>query len=230
MLCGRDGCVLSHNKTFRQLANEYKDEYKLDKSGEVKEIMQIVQKQNLIGRCLIREATGSKHWIEVDNSCAIRKCHKALTSSRQDKAAPDNNVKRIQTPHPNDMLCGHDAFVLFCNKTFRQLVNERKDECELDVDIAAREIMQIVQTQNPPGRFLIREATGSTCWIEIYNNKARKKCCEALRNPHHQDEAGPDNNAKRIKTWHPNHVLCGRGLSHNKTFRQLVNGRMDEYN
>jgi len=106
------------------------------------------------------------------------------------QATPSNDVKRIQAPHPNDVLCGRGGGVNSHNKNFRTWVRERKDvyilaTSKLDKAGVAREIVQIVQNQSPPGRFLIREATEdippSTYWIEIDEDKAIRKCCQALR-------------------------------------------------
>ena len=77
--------------------------------------------------------------------------------------------KRIQTPHPNDVLFGRGGSVFSHNKSFRQLANERMDEYELDKSGVVKEITHVVQTQNPPGRFLTQEPTGSKHWIEVDN-------------------------------------------------------------
>jgi len=125
-----------------------------------------------------------------NNAQASQESSRNPAPSYQDVASSDNDAKRIQTPHPNDVLCGRGGGVNSHNKHFRQWVRERKDEyilatSKLDKAGVAREIVQIVQNQSPPGRFLMREATGdiptSTYWIEINEDKAVRKCCQALR-------------------------------------------------
>jgi len=99
-------------------------------------------------------------------------------------------VRRIRTPHPHDVLCGRGGGINghVGNKVFRDLVAERR----LDYNLAstkaekarvAKEVMDIVTSMSPPGRFLMRDPTGGigSWWIEIDENKAMAKTSQALR-------------------------------------------------
>ena len=75
------------------------------------------------------------------------------------------------------------------NKTFREWVRVRKEEYNLAPSKAekakvAREVMDLVKSLDPPGRFLMQDPNCSThqCWwIEVDETKALAKTCQALR-------------------------------------------------
>jgi len=102
-----------------------------------------------------------------------------------------NNIKRIRTPHANDVLCGRGGGINSHpgNKNFRNWVRERKEAYNLATSkvakaSVAREIVQIVRCLNPAGRFLMREGgstSSSSYWVEIDDNKAMAKTSQALR-------------------------------------------------
>ena len=100
-------------------------------------------------------------------------------------------VKRIRTPHPHDVLSGrggginsHDG-----NVQFRSWVHERKNDYNLASNKAekarvAREVIALVQGQNPPGRFLQKDPSsigGQTWWVELDDEKMMAKTSQALR-------------------------------------------------
>ena len=115
------------------------------------------------------------------------------SSSYQYIATPTaiNNVKRIRTPHANDVLCGRGGGINSHpgNKNFRNWVRERKEAYNLATSKVAkagvaREIVQIVRCLSPAGRFLMREGgntSSSSYWVEIDDNKAMAKTSQALR-------------------------------------------------
>ena len=101
-------------------------------------------------------------------------------------------VSRIREPHPHDILCGRGGSINNHegNIRFREWVQERKNDYNLAANKAektrvSREIIDLVQAQEPPGRFLTRDpnapAMGPTWWIVIDDAKAMAKTSQALR-------------------------------------------------
>lgn len=98
-------------------------------------------------------------------------------------------VKRIRTPLKHDVLCGRGGGINSHggNQLFRDFVKERKNAYNLAQNKAekarvAREVVDLVHGQNPPGRFLERESDSSTgWWIECSLAKALSKTSQALR-------------------------------------------------
>jgi len=123
-------------------------------------------------------------------------------------------VRRIRTPHSHDVLCGRGGGINghVGNKVFRDLVAERR----LDYNLAstkaekarvAKEVMDIVTSMSPPGRFLMRDPTGGigSWWIEIDENRAMAKTSQALREgapsirAQHKDELNNNRRARCSK-------------------------------
>ena len=75
------------------------------------------------------------------------------------------------------------------NKTFREWVRVRKEEynlapCKAEKAKVAKEVMDLVKSLDPPGRFLMQDPTCSSTqcwWIEVDETKALAKTCQALR-------------------------------------------------
>ena len=95
-------------------------------------------------------------------------------------------MKNVICPHYNDVLNGRGKFAMHWNgnRFFRALVESRKEEylnADNDNKIAiARSIINIIRTQNPPGRFLKLDASTNK-WNDINNKKAARKIRQALR-------------------------------------------------
>lgn len=99
-------------------------------------------------------------------------------------------VRRIRTPHEHDVLCGRGGGINGHkgNGIFRNWVADRRLDYNLasskaDKARVAKEVMNLVTRQNPPGRFLQRDPTGGigSWWIEIDETKAMAKTSQALR-------------------------------------------------
>jgi hypothetical protein len=124
------------------------------------------------------------------------------TASSQRKRGPSSSyvvtarngasVTRIREPHDNDVLSGRGGSINNHpgNKKFRDWVHERKNDYNLAANKAekasvAREVIDLVKAQDPPGRFLTRDTNapsiGPTWWVEISDNKANAKTSQALR-------------------------------------------------
>jgi len=127
-----------------------------------------------------------------------------------------NVQKRIRIPHDHDVLCGRGGGINshLGNKTFRKLVQDRKESYNLahskiaKADVS-REIMEEIARLKPPGRFLMREEIGKdeagkspTYWVEIDFLKAMAKTSQALREGAPAIRAkyrdNPGNNVKSI--------------------------------
>lgn len=100
-------------------------------------------------------------------------------------------VRRIRSPHPNDVLSGRGGGINAHegNKRFREQVALRKEDYNLAPNKAektriATEVMETIIHQNPPGRFLQRDESiqsGPTWWVEVNEVKALAKTSQALR-------------------------------------------------
>lgn len=90
-------------------------------------------------------------------------------------------------PHQNDVLCGRGGSINshIGNEHYRLLVNNVKRvyltaRFKREKRLVAVSIMQSIRRQNPPGRFLQRDAKTGV-WHDIGDIKARDKCSQALR-------------------------------------------------
>jgi hypothetical protein len=117
-----------------------------------------------------------------------------------------SGIVRIRKPHPNDVLSGRGGGINSHpgNKTFRDWVRERKEAYNLAITKAekaeiAHEVINLVRSLNPPGRFLQRDpnsVTGYSWWVEVDSNRALAKTSQALREgapqirAAHKDELG----------------------------------------
>mmetsp|Transcript_8296 Transcript_8296/g.13734 ORF Transcript_8296/g.13734 Transcript_8296/m.13734 type:complete len:350 (+) Transcript_8296:154-1203(+) len=99
-------------------------------------------------------------------------------------------IRRIRTPHEHDVLCGRGGGINGHkgNGVFRNWVADRRLDYNLATSKAdkarvAKEVMNLVTEQNPPGRFLQRDPTGGigSWWIEIDETKTMAKTSQALR-------------------------------------------------
>lgn len=104
-------------------------------------------------------------------------------------SVPPGTCGEILTPTASDVLCGrgdtinnHEG-----NLRFRELVNDNKHvylaETSKRIDKAhiTANIVQVIRDLDPPGRFLKKVDGKSGMWIEIGDEKARKKTSQALR-------------------------------------------------
>eukprot|EP00559_Dactyliosolen_fragilissimus_P001999 CAMPEP_0184866618 /NCGR_PEP_ID=MMETSP0580-20130426/22979_1 /TAXON_ID=1118495 /ORGANISM="Dactyliosolen fragilissimus" /LENGTH=711 /DNA_ID=CAMNT_0027366391 /DNA_START=70 /DNA_END=2205 /DNA_ORIENTATION=+ len=94
----------------------------------------------------------------------------------------------VQIPNRNDVLSGRGGRINSHagNVNFRTLVNKTKHiylaktTRKLEKVNIANKIVQEIRQMNPPGRFL-KEDEESGCWIDIGDEKARKKAGQAMR-------------------------------------------------
>ena len=88
-------------------------------------------------------------------------------------------MKNVICPHYNDVINGRGKFAMHWNgnQIFRTLVESHKEEylnSDNDKKVAiARSIINIIRTQNPPGRFLKLDAS-TNAWNDIGNKKASR--------------------------------------------------------
>ena len=100
-------------------------------------------------------------------------------------------VKRIRTPHPHDVLSGRGGGINSHegNVVFRRWVADRKNDYNLAPNkaqkaLVAREVIELVYEQSPPGRFLQKDPAslgGVTWWVELNDEKIMAKTSQALR-------------------------------------------------
>lgn len=105
----------------------------------------------------------------------------------------------IADPHPNDVLCGRGGRINSHegNVKFREIVNALKPfylsqtTKKAEKAVIAAEVVARIRSLNPPGRFL-KETDKEGVWVEISDEKARKKAGQALR------EDAPDLRAEML--------------------------------
>ena len=96
----------------------------------------------------------------------------------------------LRTPNAQDVLSGRGGGINSHkgNKTFREWVNQRKEEYNLaqnkkeKIAVAMQVVHQVHQQSPVPGRFLQRDTTTSgQWWVEISEANALAKTTQALR-------------------------------------------------
>jgi hypothetical protein len=98
----------------------------------------------------------------------------------------DHPLRDIPEPHPHDVLCGRgggtNSFI--GNQHWRMLVQSNK---ELYLALPKRQkmllslsIVQSIRSQDPPGRFLQKDAE-TNLWFDVGDQKAQEKTSQALR-------------------------------------------------
>jgi len=112
----------------------------------------------------------------------------------------------IKNPAKNDVLSGRGGRVNAHegNIRFRNLVGELKHEYvakstkKLDKAHIASKIVKLIRKMNPPGRFLKVDGE-SKLWIEIGDDKARKKAGQALREDAPEVRSGLDKEKDEVE-------------------------------
>lgn len=103
-------------------------------------------------------------------------------------------------PNSSDVLCGRGGQINNStgNVRFREMVVELQSEYfhpetrKSKKAVIVQRIINQVQALNPPGRFLKKDAT-TRRWVEISEQKARKKVGQAFR-----DVVGPEDRSTRL--------------------------------
>jgi hypothetical protein len=136
----------------------------------------------------------------------------------EDAIAPviSQETARIHTPHPHDVLSGrvgvvpiyqHDvlsghgvgvvsiyhhagniqcrAWVSERQKSYRIAPNNEKKT------LITREVIALVQNQNPPGRFLKRDPVDADRWMEVDDGRALRRIRDALRQNKYKPSKDP---------------------------------------
>jgi len=120
----------------------------------------------------------------VDSPTSLKKNNKSEDDD------DDENV-RIDTPNPNDVLCGRGGNINSHrgNEQFRGFVEKRKRvyltaRFKREKRLIASSIVNEIRAMDPPGRFLARMGSlkdNNVYWHDIGNEKARDKTSQALR-------------------------------------------------
>lgn len=106
-------------------------------------------------------------------------------------ATANGALKRIRTPNPNDVLSGRGGGINghAGNVQFREWVRVRKNDYNLapnknEKARVAKEVIDLIRAQNPPGRFLQKDPTAMGAmgwWIELDEERIMAKTAQALR-------------------------------------------------
>ena len=99
---------------------------------------------------------------------------------------PPNHGGLVIEPNNNDVLSGRGGRINAHpgNKQYREIVRQYRgiyhanETKKLDKSKIAAKIVEIIRNMDPPGRFLKEE---SNAWVEIGDEKARKKAGQAMR-------------------------------------------------
>jgi len=126
--------------------------------------------------------------------------------------ANGTTVKRIRSPHKNDVLCGRGGGINSHpgNRVFRLWVSERKHKyntagSKAEKTLISREVVEKVGGQSPPGRFLIRDGSSlSSWWVEIDDGKAMAKTSQALREGASEIRAQVETEKTKVVVYHNN--------------------------
>ena len=112
-------------------------------------------------------------------------------SSTQKVDSGGETIVRIDTPNPNDVLCGRGGNINSHrgNEQFRAFVEKRKRvyltaRFKREKRLIASSIVNEIRAMDPPGRFLARMGSlkdNNGYWYDIGNEKARDKTSQALR-------------------------------------------------
>ncbi len=115
-------------------------------------------------------------------------------SSPDEKGAKNGDSScgdRVDTPNPNDVLCGRGGNINSHrgNEQFRSFVEKRKRvyltaRFKREKRLIASSIVNEIRAMDPPGRFLARKGSmkdNSGYWYDIGDEKARDKTSQALR-------------------------------------------------
>ena len=127
-----------------------------------------------------------------------------------------HQTELIAKPTKSDVLCGRGGAVNSHegNVHFRSLVFSLKEEYfsektrKLEKANIARRIMGQIQSLDPPGRFLKQDAS-TKLWVEISNNKAKKKVGQAFRDivsPDERSHLGVEVSTAEISTADTAHI------------------------
>ena len=105
--------------------------------------------------------------------------------------ATSNCGDRVDTPNPNDVLCGRGGNINSHrgNEQFRSFVEKRKRvyltaRFKREKRLIASSIVNEIRAMDPPGRFLARKGSmkdDNGYWYDIGDEKARDKTSQALR-------------------------------------------------
>ncbi|GFH53436.1 hypothetical protein CTEN210_09912 [Chaetoceros tenuissimus] len=133
----------------------------------------------------------------------------------------------IKDPNVNDVLSGRGGRINSHpgNVQFRALVAQNKHTYlskqtkKLDKVKIADKIVQAIRNMDPPGRFLKEESGGTQMWIEIGDEKARKKAGQAMREK--ADETRKELEQKEILS--PNNQMNFNGQN-SQQMGQMYNG------
>lgn len=138
-------------------------------------------------------------------------CKSKITADMEEMIAPKNGGLIIDI-QKNDVLCGRGGAINshHGNIEFRALVSQHRgvylsaSTKKLDKADIAAQIVNIVRSMNPPGRFL-KEDRSNQGWFEIGDVKAIKKAGQAMR------EHGCSKN-KKLKQLHE-HIKEARNMN-----------------
>jgi hypothetical protein len=116
-------------------------------------------------------------------------CVEQSSSTQKDDSGGE--IVRIDTPNPNDVLCGRGGNINSHrgNEQFRAFVEKRKRvyltaRFKREKRLIASSIVNEIRAMDPPGRFLARMGSlkdNNGYWYDIGNEKARDKTSQALR-------------------------------------------------
>jgi hypothetical protein len=105
---------------------------------------------------------------------------------QQQQVNPNHPLKDIPQPHPHDVLCGRGGGTNshIGNTQWRALVQDNKKMYltlpKKQKMLLSQSIVMSIRSQNPPGRFLIKDAK-TDLWYDVGDQRATEKTSQALR-------------------------------------------------
>lgn len=124
-------------------------------------------------------------WFIKATSTDFKKAFPILQGTRKMSKAKEEPTYITTAPGPHDVLCGRGGRINSHegNVKFREIVATRKADYlspttrKLQKAVIAQEVVDVIRSKN--GRFLKEKSSG--VWEEISDEKAKKKCGQALR-------------------------------------------------
>jgi hypothetical protein len=111
-----------------------------------------------------------------DDLCNV---HEQVRQPSDERAETEDAITSARTqetvPHPHDVLFGdyhHAGYIQFLAWVAESSIGYRIAPNDKKKTRIAREVIALVQNQNPPGRFLQRDPNYAGWWIEVDDGKA----------------------------------------------------------
>jgi len=143
----------------------------------------VIEEAYRMGHRFINYIKENSYYVLYRRSALIGECVLSAFKSTIFKCEP--KLMWVKTPHENDVLLGRGQAIFDHpgNSNFREIVRRKRGDYHSikysNKRQIAFQVINLVQTQKPRGRFLVRKENGY--WIDAPCDKVLEKTCQALR-------------------------------------------------